>query len=95
MKFVTIILLLAACTIDAEAQQYRNLDIQPDASGGYSGTYGRQNFEAPPDGRRNDPRGSTRRFPPTSPGFIVPDEGVTGKTQRRCYATGNGNTICR
>ena len=34
--------------LPAEAQQFRNTEIQPDGTGGYYGTYGNENFEVTP-----------------------------------------------
>jgi len=95
MQIVILVVFIAAAPIVAEAQQYRNLEVTPNVSGGVSGTYGRQNFESPPDYNRPILRGSDRRFRETPPTIVIPNEGVTGNTQERCYTTGNGNAICR
>lgn len=92
----TVILAFAALlvTYGAEAQQHNNLEIQPDGRGGYTGTYGGRNFQTEPDysrppTARNDGRRANR-----APTVIIPPAGVDGKTQRRCYAGGNGEIIC-
>ena len=95
MKQILIVLVLTVIASKAMAQQYRNLEVEPNATGGYSGSYGRENFETTPDLDRSVERGSKRRLRSEQTEIILPDQGVTGNTQRRCYATGNGNTICR
>lgn len=91
MKYLLMIVAMCAIPTECFSQQYRNLDIGPNGSGGYYGTYGRQNFEIQP----NQPiRRQDRRFS-SPPAVVLPDEGVTGRTYKRCYVTGNGNRICR
>ncbi|WHA43961.1 hypothetical protein [Agrobacterium larrymoorei] len=97
MKEAVLAIVLIVFPSVVDAQQYRNLEVQPDGTGGYSGTYGGQNFqtyqndgtEVPP------PRGSSRRPSAASPKVVIPNSGVTGDTLKRCYMTGNGNAICQ
>ncbi len=86
--FVGGALLLAASTADA---QYRNLEVERGITGGYSGTFGNQNFEIGP--------GDSSQFGGRRPGVIegrAPrTKGNVGATQRRCFVDGNGNAACQ
>ena len=95
MKSAMLALILTIYPLAANAQQYRNLEIQPDGSGGYTGTYGGQNFQIAPDYSKPVPRNSARRAPGNPPAVFIPNEGVNGNTQKQCYTTGNGTVICR
>lgn len=94
MKCVFLIAAIYTIPSAVFSQQYRNLDVGPNASGGYSATYGRQNFEIQRDYNQPPQRRQDRRFS-SPPAVVLPDEGVTGRTYKRCYVTGNGNRICR
>lgn len=95
MREILIVVVLVGLASNAAAQQYQNLEAEPNGMGGYSGSYGRENFETTPNLNRWGERSSERRIQGVHPEIILPNRGMTGNTQRRCYATGNGNTICR
>ncbi|MFB9950286.1 hypothetical protein ACFFP0_15615 [Rhizobium puerariae] len=92
MKPILLALAFLAAS-EADAQQYRNYEVQPNGTRGYYGTYGNRNFEIDP---RNGGSGQTggrrpgviRERPARTPGNV-------GATQRRCHVGGNGTAICR
>jgi hypothetical protein len=88
-----IVLIAMLFAIDAYGQQYQNLEIQPNGTGGYSGTYGRRNFEVYPQngastgqiGRRP---GAMREQPSNRRGSV-------GGTRGNCVVDSNGRAFCR
>ncbi len=73
----------------AFGQQYRNLEVTPDGHGGASGQYGGQNFQVEPDYSR--PQNGAGK-----PVIVIPPQqnGTNGKTKKRCYTDGNGQSVC-
>jgi hypothetical protein len=91
--FRYIILIASLAASPAMAQQYRNLEVQPDGTGGYYGTYGNKNFEM------NSQNGMSGQIGGRRPGVVEerPSRrpGSVGATQRNCVVDGNGNAFCR
>lgn len=86
------ILLFAAMAADTSAQ-YRNFESEPNTTGGYTGTLGKQNFDVDiSNGEVSGHIGGQR------PGVVTQRKsarpGHIGATQRRCYVDGNGNAYC-
>lgn len=92
MKIVLCVLAVFSAS-PALAQQYRNLEIQPNGTGGYMGTYGNRNFDIDTQNGVQGHVGGRR------PGVITerPSQrrGSVGATQNNCVVDGNGNAICR
>lgn len=86
---VTLSLGLFLSAAGAFGQQYRNLEVTPDQHGGATGQYGGQNFQVEPDYSRPQNR-------PGKPLIIVPPQqnSTDGKTKKRCYTDGNGQSVC-
>lgn len=94
MKTLLIILTLLTIAPCAYAQQVRNLEVQPDGTGGYIGTYGNQNFQVPPNNGPSVKPNVSRRHVGPPPVVIVPNGSVNGDTHKRCYVDGNGQASC-
>ena len=85
-------ILVAAMAGHASAQ-YRNFESEPNATGGYTGTFGNQNFDVDlGKGEVSGHLGGQR------PGVVMQRRSGTpgniGATQRRCYVDGYGNAYC-
>lgn len=93
-NLLTTFLVLAAMMIGPASAQYRNYESQPNATGGYTGTIGNQNFDVDiGNGEVSGQVGGQR------PGTITQRKSATpgniGATQRRCYVDGYGNAYCQ
>lgn len=89
MKAVIVILLTLAATA-AQAQQYRNYEVQPDGTGGYYGTYGNRNFEVNPQngGRVVRRPGAIHERSYRRPGDVRANP-------NNCVVDGSGTAVCR
>lgn len=94
MKTLLLIITLAGLPISAQGQQVRNLDVEPDGTSGYMGTYGNQNFQVPPNNGASITRDGSRRRVTPPPVIVVPNGSVDGNTHKRCYVDGNGQASC-
>lgn len=84
---------LFAAMVGQASAQYKNFESEPNATGGYTGTYGNQNFDVDVDnGEVSGHIGGQR------PGVVTQRKsarpGHIGATQRRCYVDGYGNAYC-
>lgn len=88
IALIAIVLLIST---SAQAQ-YKNYEVQPDGTGGYSGTYGNRNFEVTPEPRVGGNINGRR------PGIIRQRAVRTSKGHnsagRFCVVDRYGNTIC-
>lgn len=76
------------------AQHYQNFEMQRNATGGYTGTLGNQNFDIDTRGGGVSGQIGGRR-----PGVIeerpARKKGNIGATQRNCVVDANGRAYCR
>lgn len=83
-------ILLAASPV---AAQYRNYEAQPNGYGGYTGTYGNQNFDT------GIGYGDSTQVGGRRPGVVTERRslrrGNVGATQRNCVVDANRNAYCR
>ncbi|MCK8779048.1 hypothetical protein M0654_03520 [Rhizobium sp. NTR19] len=93
MKTMPLVAILLAAS-PASAQQHRNYEVAPNGSGGYTGTYGNENFDID-----TQYGGVSGQIGGRRPGVIQErpsrKAGSIGATQRNCVVDGNGNALCR
>ena len=87
------IMALILLTSSSAYAQYRNYEVQPNGTGGYSGQYGNQNFEVTPE------PGSTGVIYGRRPGAfqrrIIRAPRRPNAATQNCVVDSNGNAICR
>lgn len=85
----TVVISLWLSAAGAVGQQYQNLEVTPDGRGGATGQYGGRNFQVERDYSR--PQNQLGK-----PVIIVPPQqnSTDGKTKKRCYTDGNGQSVC-
>lgn len=92
MKNVVLLVAILAAT-PAAAQHYQNFEIQRNATGGYTGTLGNQNFDI------DTKNGVSGQIGGRRPGVVQErpsrQKGNIGATQRNCVVDANGNAYCR
>lgn len=76
----------------ALAQQHPNLEVQPDRSGGYTGTYGHRNFEIYRQPKWQD--GVEGQIGGERFGTQGRSGSGAGNSFGNCYADGYGNAVC-
>ncbi|TNM65301.1 hypothetical protein [Aliirhizobium smilacinae] len=76
-----------------EQQHYQNFEIQRNATGGYTGTLGNQNFDIDTKNGVSGQMGGNR--PNVVQERPARTKGNVGATQKSCVVDGNGRAFCR
>jgi hypothetical protein len=93
MRYLIAIIVLLAALPAAADQPYRNLEVQPNGTGGYTGTYGNENFDVDTKGGVSGHVGGRR--PQVVQERKSRSKGNVGATQRNCVVDSNGVAFCR
>jgi hypothetical protein len=93
MKTLMAVMFVVLTASAAEAQHYQNFEIQRNATGGYTGTLGNQNFDIDTKNGISGQMGGRR--PNVVEERPSRTKGNIGATQGNCVVDANGRAYCR